>query len=537
MFSPPLSALALPSRLAHLHSSPLLASDILLRPVSELSAALRLAERDVLLLQHAAAEALAGPAACVAEGHDEEHESAGALLQTGDARIDALLGGGVQRGSLTELVGERCVCLPSCFSTLCSHCCTSSSGKTQLLLQLAVHTALGLASASLSSASSTPSSSSAAGRAARWHAPQGVAYLSTSGLASASALVRRLVEISDHSVLASLRPSSSAASSGAGAGRAKQARPSVYEAEEVELARERMLANVHLACVGDGEALEHALLYTLPALIHRCSSDAKDAAAAQQREEGGGGAAEIGLIIIDDLPALFQEDNNSGSMSSLVARSRMLFELADRLKVLAHCGGREDASTVSSTSAEHTATTPKRRPIAVVVVNHVSDVFERERALAISSGRELLSLSSSAPASRSIADLPRTLRTAREAGLDAPLAFVQQAATFSGLYATNDALLEALRRGEDARGIDAATSRLKQAALGLPWVNGINTRLLLSKSPRKTAGGAGEEGEAGRKEQQVRRATLLFSPFASAQKSVRFVIGPGGVRSLEEDAI
>ncbi|PWN96536.1 P-loop containing nucleoside triphosphate hydrolase protein [Tilletiopsis washingtonensis] len=519
MFSPPLSALALPSRLAHLHSSPLLASDILLRPVSELSAALRLAERDVLLLQHAAAEALAGPAACVAEGHDEEHESAGALLQTGDARIDALLGGGVQRGSLTELVGE------------------SSSGKTQLLLQLAVHTALGLASASLSSASSTPSSSSAAGRAARWHAPQGVAYLSTSGLASASALVRRLVEISDHSVLASLRPSSSAASSGAGAGRAKQARPSVYEAEEVELARERMLANVHLACVGDGEALEHALLYTLPALIHRCSSDAKDAAAAQQREEGGGGAAEIGLIIIDDLPALFQEDNNSGSMSSLVARSRMLFELADRLKVLAHCGGREDASTVSSTSAEHTATTPKRRPIAVVVVNHVSDVFERERALAISSGRELLSLSSSAPASRSIADLPRTLRTAREAGLDAPLAFVQQAATFSGLYATNDALLEALRRGEDARGIDAATSRLKQAALGLPWVNGINTRLLLSKSPRKTAGGAGEEGEAGRKEQQVSRATLLFSPFASAQKSVRFVIGPGGVRSLEEDAI
>lgn len=92
-------------------------AELLLTPTSELASSLRLPTHELAALQREAAINLAPCARSVADllGGDVELEDDSAVTgrgneavcSTGDFALDEMLGGGVYKGALTEIVGER----------------------------------------------------------------------------------------------------------------------------------------------------------------------------------------------------------------------------------------------------------------------------------------------------------------------------------------------------------------------------------------------------------------------------------------------
>ncbi|KAN0065041.1 DNA repair protein rhp57 [Thecaphora frezii] len=525
------------------------------------------------------------------------------VLTTGDASLDTLLNGGIFKGLLTEITGERYVDLASAAgdgptrrppptlslslsSTVFSHC--STSGKTQLAIQVAVCAALGLrpfdASVDPKASDATPPPVSprhasadallapllcSAGVADQGVERCSVAYITSDGQSAGRAFVRRAIQVADCMLRKRLRAARQDPSDEAGAGPGP-AEPQHHDEEVVlELARRQLLANLHIACVNDVEALDHALKYTLPGLAARLV----------QGTEGSGDSenaipAPIGLIVVDSLPPLFHEDPATHSMDSLVQRNRILVEVSDSLKQLA-----QPAPLARGGAARPSA------GAAVVVINHVSDVFGREKDIAnrfVFSSSDRLRIARQGVAAAhallnegSSPDHPLASATPNRLALP----YAEQGAFFSGLLASvPPTLAETLSLYDrdapppsSAGGWGGSTQHLyslqpKTAQLGHVWTNSINVRLLLSKtrgrvSPDSAGGDDGSRGgdddashqRPGVSLVQVRRATVVFSacgpsmfdPATSQatgrvkrmrvadRRHVRFVIRQDGVVSLK----
>lgn len=208
-------------------------------------------------------------------------------IGSGDEQIDRLLGGGIRRGLLTEVAGERYVDSahdsPHAPSSLNDHIPRppSASGKSHFGLQLAL-------TAQLPSCSAEP----------------GGAILLTS---------ERKISFTRLEQIAQSRLAG--------------------EAPVKVTATKRFLDNVHTMHVTEVDGLEHALAYMVPNVIE--SSAALSTSTTTPRPHQKLAQLPISLIVIDSIGALFRAsyDSNQGGLSQ---RSRMLCVLADRLKYLAH---------------------------------------------------------------------------------------------------------------------------------------------------------------------------------------------------------
>ncbi|SPO38249.1 uncharacterized protein PSFLO_03726 [Pseudozyma flocculosa] len=398
------------------------------------------------------------------------------ILTTGDTSLDDLLNGGVYRGALTEIVGE------------------STSGKTQLAVQLAVCATLGLlptgrelgANAVHDSAGPMASNDSVkvsgttprldvGGATATAGGCCGIAYITSGGHSAAQAFVRRAVEVADSAVRKRLRNAAASAESC----------PNQQDEDAaVDQAKGQLLANMHIACVNDVEALDHALKFTLPGLFARTHQPAATPSVrcAHTSSAGQSGQqAPIGLVIVDSLPPLFHEDSATQSMDNLVHRSRALVEISDSLKRLAGSSPGPYGQRAGTMGA------------AVVVLNHVSDAFDAEKEIA---NRFVFSSSDRLRAARKGINTPNdAARDVWEAdAMLAPMAlpYAEQGAFFTGLLASVPptlaetlSLVEPLRTPSSSGNLSSTqlyALQPKTAQLGHVWANSINVRLMLSKT-------------------------------------------------------
>lgn len=221
------------------------------------------------------------------------------------------------------------------------------------------------------------------------------------------------------------------------------------EDEAVELAKQQVLRNVHLASIRDLDALEHVIEYTLPGLAqrlldqktHNCHHEASQASSSTHTAPTP--SPPLRLVIVDNLPCLFYATHPT-SMNAMVARSRALGNLSDGLKRIARIGSPLDAMTtkISVRVKEEPAATPLPASAdsspamhspddggsAVVIINHVSDVFERDlRALS-----EISSCSIPPPSCSSSSAMQSSSQMSRTTG-EPPLAYSHQSPLFSGL--------------------------------------------------------------------------------------------------------
>lgn len=230
------------------------------------------------------------------------------------------------------------------------------------------------------------------------------------------------------------------------------------------------------------------------------------------------------LLILDSLTALLRgaETSFTSSSAGLTARSRHLCSIGDKLKALA---------------VEY--------ELAVVVINQVSDVFDRRPIIPkpIVDDNDpppplngaFRHTQSQHPSSSQSLNLTHD-QAWYAAGPDPPLLYNTQGRWFSG----------------------QASNGKKEAALGVVWANTINTRIMLSRTGRRRVVTPDELGEKeyevsgrrieveegtaepglqtrlegeGNQKMLVRRAHLIFSPFAPPA-TVDFVIRPSGVSGL-----
>ncbi len=248
-----------------------------------------------------------------------------------------------------------------------------------------------------------------------------------------------------------------------------------------------MLDNVHTMHVTEVDALDHALSYIVPATISRIASE----------REAQPTLLPVRLLIIDSIGALFRATYDSNH-NGLTERSKMLCSITDKLKELAEV-----------------------HDMAIVVVNQVTDVFTEGRSSKF--GDAMMP----PPSSGSVAGAAVPVFQ-DEAG-EPIMTYKTQSRSFSGQ--TRDLA--------------------KEASLGLVWANGINTRLMLSRTGRRRAldhhdldqkrkrRTALEQEEARLDEVErwqstlIRRMHLVFSPFAPEAK-LDYVIIDAGIRSIGE---
>ncbi|WFC96507.1 DNA repair protein rhp57 [Malassezia brasiliensis] len=309
----------------------------------------------------------------------------------------------------------------------------SAAGKTQLLLYTAVHTALAL---------NTPDSVALGGQG------RGVALITTHGRSAARHMVQRMVTMA-HACLQDVL--------GARA-----------DATSLAQAMRTMLRNVTIACAFTFESAQHVLCYTLPGLLERTHTHQRDAH----------DPPPIALVVLDSVPPLLQDDSLQeeeprSATAAHTLRAARLHALAEWLRRIAAGAHASDAATT--------------RPLAVVVVNHVSDAFEHDQALV-----------RHAHALRTSEDTAFSPRYAPDPAHLLPLPYATQAAHFSGLLAS-------VQRGDDA---------LKTAQLGLVWANCVNARFLVSHTPQRGT---------------ARRLAVVFAPHAPAGHAAYFAITPRGI--------
>lgn len=424
------------------------------------------------------------------------------VLTSGSTKLDDLLGGGFRPAVLTELVGE------------------SGSGKTQIAIQSCTFAALGFVPLpsdddqdtshlplpdTLDSGAATLRGILQGFGMAPWSDAVpfstgiGVCYITSGGERGAHSIVNRALELAEHAIRQRVERILTHSQSQEG----EQSSPDeldrhILMARAIELGREQVLRNLHVACVADVEALEHALKYGLPGLINRLSRSPTASSAP---------AAEIGLIVVDNLPSLFQEDPVASDIDSLVQRSKMLVEIAEALKQLA------------------VPTRPSSPGRAVLVLNHVSDAFGIDKEIAkrfVFDSADRIRLSRTQGRTN---NLPESALPDNPISMD----YASQSAYVSGLLASvPPTLAEAI--GANAARTDGGGNdgplyvfHPRTAQLGHTWTNLINVRLFLSKTRGRAAMPASaststtptENGEASGKSVMttVRKAAVVLNPF------------------------
>lgn len=400
------------------------------------------------------------------------------VLTSGSQELDELLGGGFRSTALTEVVGE------------------SGSGKTQIAIQACTYVALGLAAlpdiadhnpqpvpslcSDISDEATLRDILQGYGMAS-WSDAMvlrnglGACYITSGGERGAHSVVNRALEIADRAIrdrFHRVYPLSETGSSQDPLDR------QILLARALELGREQVLGNLHVACVADTEALEHALKYSLPGLISRLAKSSSRHAGSRTRQGAGGPSAEIGIIVVDNLPSLFQEDTVAGDIDSLVQRSKMLGEIAEALKRLAaiqHQGSRSD-EVVSSGRA-------------VLVLNHVSDAFGIDNEIArrfVFDSADRVRLHRLQRRQRADSVGPEQLPQSAYPDHPAAIDYATQSAFVSGLLASvPPTLAEAIGARGDLDGSNDSPLYVinpKTAQLGHTWTNLINVRLFLSKT-------------------------------------------------------
>ncbi|WFD00425.1 DNA repair protein rhp57 [Malassezia yamatoensis] len=265
---------------------------------------------------------------------------------------------------------------------------------------------------------------------------ESVALITTQGRSAARHMVHRLVEITS-------------------------AQLHNLPADQLQSAIHAVLRNVSIACAFSYETAQHVLCYMLPAMILRFHEQYHDHHTPPP----------IGLVALDSIPPLLQHDilqEESESISvSPTARAAKLHALAEQLREIAM--GSADK-------------------IAVVVVNHVSDAFDQDRAYVRQAIAKNL-LGSEIPKEKSPAVVPNTHLL--------PLSYATQAVHFSGLLSS----------------VQHRDSHLKTAQLGLVWANCINARFLLTHTHSHS---------------KMRRLRVVFAPNAPANRHVDFSIESKG---------
>lgn len=469
------------------------------------------------------------------------------VLSSGSQQLDDLLGGGFRSAVLTEIVGE------------------SASGKTQMAIQACTFAALGfqpLPSNEDKNASSSSDVVLGGLESADLHdilhgcgmattngsqSAVGACFITSAGERAAHSIVNRALELADFAIrerFDRVHPAQQTDSSQNSLDR------HILLAKALELGREQVLRNLHVACVADVEALEHALKYSLPGLMSRLSSSSRS------RDVAESPARDIGIIVVDNLPSLFQEDPVASDIDSLVQRSKMLVEVTDALKRLAAAPPSRPRSACGSVGR------------AVLVINHVSDAFGVDKEIAKrfvfdSADRIRIQRSSGRRGGQDVAGpaMPGELALP-----DSPFAmdYASQSAFFSGLLASvPPTLAEAIgaRALEEARGSNDGPLYVlnpRTAQLGHTWSNLVNVRLFLSKTrgrvsmpdePAAASAAASGEDAAPKKTTMatVRKAAVVLNPFGPtmldptlnsssrvagargkrAVRQLRFVITPG----------
>jgi DNA repair protein RAD57 len=227
----------------------------------------------------------------------------------------------------------------------------------------------------------------------------------------------------------------------------------------------------------------------------------------------------IRLLVLDSLTALLRgaETPYTSSSAGMTARSRHLCSVGDKLKALA---------------VEY--------ELAVVVINQVSDVFDRRPvARPVDTDETDTTHPNKRPSQSQHPSSSQSVNLTHDqawyaAGPDPPLLYATQARWFSG-------------QGSNGK---------KEAALGVVWANTVNTRVMLSRTGRRRVvepeevyqKGGGQDGgdiawekddeqpdQAGQELQRtlVRRAHLVFSPFAPPG-TVDYIIRPAGITGLRD---
>ncbi|CDU26181.1 probable DNA repair/recombination protein Rec2 [Sporisorium scitamineum] len=447
----------------------------------------------------------------------------GHTLSSGAAELDELLGGGFRTAVLTEIVGE------------------SGSGKTQMAIQACTFAALGFTP--LSPADEHDESLPAAAdrdpneadtlrdilqgfgmtTSNVLQAGLGACYITSGGERGAHSIVNRALELASFAInerFDRVYPPDHFHTSQGSLDR------HVLLARVHELGRDQVLRNLHVACVADVEALEHALKYSLPGLMARLSSSAQHTVSPA--------SPEVGIVVVDNLPSLFQEDPVASDIDSLVQRSKMLVEIADALKRLA----------VAGNSAGR----------AVIVLNHVSDAFGIDKEIARRFVFDSADQIRFARAQRR--DPQHAVGGVQSALPDYPAAmeYASQSTFVSGLFASVPPTLA------EAIGARAVQEELEEegplwtlhprtAQLGHTWSNLINVRLFLSKTKGRVcvpdqpptaspaaakAEGYAEEGIGKQPMTTVRKAAVVLNPFGTTMldtadkpaRQLRFVITP-----------
>ncbi|WFD44491.1 hypothetical protein MPSI1_003159 [Malassezia psittaci] len=265
---------------------------------------------------------------------------------------------------------------------------------------------------------------------------ESVALITTQGRSAARHMVHRLVEITS-------------------------AQLHDLPADQLQNAIHAVLRNISIACAFSYETAQHVLCYMLPAMILRFLEQSHDQHTPPP----------IALVAIDSIPPLLQHDmlqQDSESISiSPTARAAKLHALAEQLR------------DIALGSAEK---------IAVVVVNHVSDAFDQDRAYVRQAIAKNL-LGSESPMEKPYPAIHTTHIL--------PLSYATQAVHFSGLLSS----------------VQHRDSHLKTAQLGLVWANCINARFLLTHTLSHS---------------KLRRLSVVFAPNAPANRHVDFSIESRG---------
>lgn len=270
-----------------------------------------------------------------------------------------------------------------------------------------------------------------------------------------------------------------------------------------------LLDNIHTNKCTDVDALDHALSYSLPWELEK-----------RRLTE-----TPIRLIVLDSITALFRGADTafSSSSSGLTQRSRLLCSIADKLKALA-----------------------LEYDLAVVVINQVSDVFNRPAQ------PPPLSYTAQGSGTNQSQVQPSQVPSAYEyatqfytdPGPEPPMLYSTQARWFSG----------------------QSQGYMKEASLGIVWANAVNTRIMMSRTRRRRRVPVEDLSISSRKRQRgecqsaelqgmtselddedvdgyigieldsdaptlVRRFHVVFSPFAPPS-TIDYIIAPSGIHSL-----
>ena len=444
------------------------------------------------------------------------------LSSTGSEELDNLLGGGFRSAILTEIVGE------------------SGSGKTQLAIQTCTYAALGLlplARPDEQDTSSLPSLDTEIFEEATLrdalqgygmlpmfdsvtsNSGVGVCYITSGGERGAHSIVKRALELAAGAIRERFdRLASTQEAEGSQACFDRQ----ILLARALELGREQVLRNLHVACVADVEALEHALKYSLPGLIDRL---------AKQRSRDINqisSSTRIGVIVIDNLPSLFQEDPATSDIDSLAQRSKMLAEIAEALKRLAAPRDVQSERDVVRSAGR-----------VVLVLNHVSDAFSVDKEIARrfvfdSADRIRLRRSQAQRSAGHHEPLPSSALPDSPAAMD----YASQSAFVSGLIASvPPTLAEAISTRvarEDGGGSNDGTLYVlnpRTAQLGHTWANLINVRLFLSKTQGRVS--MPQDGSAAAASVVSSEASGKSTPVMTTVRKAAVVLNPFGPTMLD----